>query len=132
MTKKGKLDPLTKEWYDKLKKAGFKDIEHDENTLIFWDTNRLSRKDLNVLKNAQDYYILAEHFLNDYKFKSNYQKTIWEYHANGLSAREIAQTLNKALHPKKTNYNTVWLIIKELRSKMKLLYRVYSNDPQPN
>lgn len=44
----------------------------------------------------QEYYIMAEHFLNEYKFKSNFERIIWEYHTNGMSARNILKTLKKA------------------------------------
>lgn len=134
MTRKKPLtefEALQKTWYDKLKANGFEDAESSERHLKFWNTGRLANHDHHVLDNAREYYILAEHFLNDHKFDSELQKVIWEYHANGMSARDIAKILNK-VKATKTNRTSVWIIIKDLRAKMKFLYRVYSNDDQPN
>lgn len=120
---KTELQKQTELWYSKLKKTGFKDIEQDEYHLKFWDTGRLNRKDPNMINSTQSYYTMAEHFLNDHTFDNNSDRIIWEYHANGISARNITKTLNK-VRKVKTNRTTVLQILKKLRDKMKLLYNV--------
>lgn len=132
------LKQLQKTWYAKLQKNGFKDIETGEYGIkrratedMFQHTfdtvddvkngqfNRNERiKTARIVHNAKEtYYYEAEHFLNNYKFKDNREKIIWEYHANGMTIRDIVKTFGK-LKIKLTNYR-VWKTIKQLAQQMK-------------
>lgn len=122
-------------WYKKLKKSGFDDIERDEhrlkvNTLDRIGRNTFSRVDYTsdqlsqerltakIVHDAkQEYYYKAEHFLNSHKFESEKERVIWEYHANGLSIRDIVKVLNKAKI--KADRYKVWKIIYKLAKEMK-------------
>lgn len=106
-------EQLRKEWYAKLKKSGFEDIEDLEGRLITYTNNmykppthdaRLysilskdSLLDLTIMtrESGKEYYRLAEHFFNDYKFTSKKHKDIWELHSNGYSERDIVLKLIK-------------------------------------
>lgn len=116
---------LQSQWTDKLEKSGFEDIESDEETLKIYSTVMFSRARSKVnnggFEAKAQYYQMATSFLEEYKFDSRLDKIIWEYHAEGLSVRDIANTLNKVKRTK-TNYTTVWLLIKQLKKSMYAMY----------
>jgi hypothetical protein len=118
------LQQQTKIWYKKLKKSGFDDIEQDEFYLKKW-SNRFenlaaSNDPEHWFKPKQDYYYYATQFANTYKFKSNKEKLIWEYHSNGISMREIAKLLKKVRIY--ISHETVRAILKPLIKLMKQDY----------
>jgi len=93
---------LKAEWYQKLKDAGFDDIEQDENYLKRWTSaahlrgKHKGRDFETVLRHqgyVQDYFRLTKWFLHDYKFESTRLKLIWHYHSNGMPYRDIAVRL---------------------------------------
>lgn len=115
---------LKKLWYKKLEKSGFVDIEqHETNFRGYRYTG--SAKYGKFSKEWQDskveYYNMASEFLSNYKFSSPLEQSIWEYHTNGMSLRNIADTLKKAKTSKKS-YDYVWRIVCALRIKMKEMY----------
>lgn len=114
---------LQKEWYTTLKKEGFKDIELSQKEAGF----RLERIDgrgkygqysKEWQQSKAEYYYVVNHFLNNHKFATELDKVIWEYHANGLSARSISKILNNT-KIMKTNRTTVWIKIRDLRKIMR-------------
>lgn len=132
MSNSDQYNKLKKIWDKKLAKSGFKDIEKNEydfkpnkSSAIFTRTTGRSQSSLTPISMAakRDYYIMAEHFLNDHEFESRLDKIIWEYHANGISVRNIAITLNK-VRKKKIYKSQVWLIVNRLEQAMKNLYQV--------
>lgn len=122
MSKKTDYDRIKSVWYKKLKDEGFKDIEHDDNSI---NASSLSRsfkwKDPELRQIVQDYYAMAYHFLNEHAFTNELEKVMWEYHTNGLSIRNIVKLLNQ-VSSEKTNRIKVWKIIKKLEDTMKGLY----------
>lgn len=85
---------LRNEWYEYLKSNGFTDIERGD-----YLTDHKSIIDLQALKDFQthsayearvSYYQWAREKLNDGSFSSERDKLIWEYHAEGLSRRQIS------------------------------------------
>ncbi len=110
-------------WYAKLEKSGFEDAERDEYTLRFssskFNTDETARNYYAKL----EYYTMAGKFLHDHKFVSNLEKVIWEYHVNGISARNIAKLLKKVkiIKPNKDNVSQ---IIARLVKEMKKIYLV--------
>jgi hypothetical protein len=116
------LKSLQKIWYAKLKKSGFDDIE-SENGQLRGDASRYIAENPhpNLWEATADYYRLANSFLYDNRFDTELEKTIWEYHANGLSARNIAKVL-KQVKVKSLSKNTVWRTIVRLRNDMYDIY----------
>lgn len=110
-------------WYAKLKKQGFTDIEQDEDNLKSWSAKFTSKSFLKNFHTKQAYYHMATSLLNDHKFNNRLEKTIWEYHANGISVREIVKMLRKAGIPKMSR-GPVWETIHKLEGVMKALYQV--------
>jgi len=130
--KKTDFSKLQAKWYKKLEKDGFQDIEKNEYQLkqsssIFMDMRKGNRNESSatvVSREAKrDYYMMATDFLNSHPFTSKLQRIIWEYHANGLSTREISATLNK-VRKNKILRMTVWRILKQLSVAMKQKYGV--------
>lgn len=128
--KKPDLAQLKREWYKKLKKEGFDDIEADETRLKTWSSgtgspyrNTYKYKE-NMFDAKADYYRLAEHFLNEHRFKNNTERTIWEYHANGIGFRSIVDIYSELKIKQKITVHFVRYLIKDLREKMFRLYGV--------
>lgn len=133
---KAEYKKLQKKWYKKLKETksseypnGFNDIERNEDLLKDWalkfgDDRRLGNTSQITRDAKQQYYQLANQFLNEHAFDSNKEKTIWEYHSNGLSIRNIVKTLKKVRI--RTHKNAVHAIIAKLRKIMKQKYMVLS------
>ncbi len=119
--KKTTFNKLKDAWYKKLAKSGFVDVERDE---VYLKRNVSTIDYRRVTWESQaDYYHMTTHFLNDYAFKNNRQRNIWEYHSNGISTRDIAKILNK-VSKKKVTKDTIRMVIFELREEMKKLYGV--------
>ena len=116
-------------WYAKLKREGFEDIEvigDPHERLKLWSSTLIANRTKVFTQHGgweakAEYYRLAAHFLNDYKFKKRVEAVIWDYHANGISIRDIAKTLNK-VRSKKLNYWDIWAILKRLRAEMYKMY----------
>lgn len=128
MPKKKQLsfEELKDHWYKKLAKSGFVDIEKNEDYLHEWHGHRFKGVPKEVREAKVRYYTLAEHFLNEFPFRTEVDKVIWSYHAEGIAVRDIARLLRKAkVKSVKTNKTNVWMIIKKLRSSM---YAFYSSE----
>lgn len=121
MSKQKTLSQLKREWYAKLRKSGFEDIEQNESKLKRWSSSSFKYYPGQLAQIKQEYYYMATHFLHDYKFETPLESAIWEYHANGISAREIAKILKKA-KIKNMGRGNVWLILQKLRKAMLTLY----------
>lgn len=127
------LASLKKEWYDKLKSEGFNDIEVDETRLKTWSysMSRVAYKYKDMMFNSKtDYYRLSEHFLNEFKFESELDKVVWEYHTNGVSRKNIVKILNQL--PDKNKHTTLAKIrywLDKLKQKMFRLYEVHAGKP---
>ncbi len=115
---------LQAKWNKKLEKSGFIDIEDETERLKSWSIRWRTKKRLNEAKARQPYYELATQFLSEYEFESNLDQIIWEYHSNGLSIREIADTLKKVKIGRHQTRNTVWPTIKRLEEAMKRKYGI--------
>lgn len=113
---------LKKEWYEKLADSGFKDIEQDE--FKFKHVSHASYFGREIVKRnyhaKSEYYSMAGQFLNSYKFESELEKVIWEYHANGISLRNIAKLLKTVEID--MNKDSVHGVLKKLVAEMKKRY----------
>src|SRR6266853_1718298 len=98
-------------WYKKLAKSGFVDAEQDEYYLkqpagkVRVAVNKVDRNEnggvtLNNAKvgtiaesNKYNYYLKCRMFLQSFKFKSKFEKQVFEMHTEGLGHRVIAKKL---------------------------------------
>lgn len=121
MSKKTDFKQLKKTWYERLAREGFKDIEADEYSLKSPTSKFFGRKH-GLVKSGrwearQQYYYMAEHFLNSYKFDKQLDEIIWEYHSLGLSMRNISRILMDT-GVFKISRQTVLRTVKRIRSIM--------------
>ncbi len=114
------------EWYKKLKKSGFDDIEQDEDRLKKWASSSFKGKINGARHNEkqaftdakEEYYRRAGHFLYDHEFASAFQRRIWELHAEGKSLREISKAVRKMNTKMKVNKDNIQPIVKALAKVM--------------
>jgi hypothetical protein len=78
---------LQKEWYDKLAKEGFQDVElHDKS--LHTDTAKFV--DMEAIR---DYYMQVSEYLYTGEFASLQDKAVWFVYSEGYSVRNIARAL---------------------------------------
>jgi hypothetical protein len=90
---------LKKIWYKKLKDSGFNDIETPSGDLKGGSLNWRFNSAFAVRyshASRQEYYYLANQFLESHNFESELHRTIWTYHTEGTSTRDIAKILKDA------------------------------------
>lgn len=115
---------LQKQWYEKLAKEGFEDIEQTDGNLKVW-TSHIHRS-LQSLANPtlreakETYYRLASQFLHEFVFPDQKTKKIWQMHSDGISYRHIAKELAKSGHH--ADKDSIWRIVRNLRNEMKKQY----------
>jgi len=114
--KSAKFKKLQNEWYDKLEKSGFEDIEernsHHE-MLKRWHSFDFPKKDQEKVEQQRQYFLDAAWFLTHFKGFKRFERRVWTLHTDGLSLREIAARL-------KVNKDKVHAIVKNLQGKMSL------------
>jgi hypothetical protein len=102
-------------WYQKLKNEGFKDIEDtrsEDRLLLTWHSRYFVYKYSSLgFQSKQVYFEMAQDFLNEHPFASDWDIQVWTLHTEGLSIREIARKLD-------TKRCRVELTIKRLRALM--------------
>jgi hypothetical protein len=121
MARKPTFQELQTKWYEKLEKSGFKDIEKKHVGEMNWPSDFVRESRMIGWQAKQEYYRMAEHFLTEHKFKNRLERIIWEYHANGISVRNIVVTLQK-VKVKGLDRNVVWKIVNKLETIMKKKY----------
>lgn len=125
--KKSEFDKLQAKWDAKLKKFGFHDIESRATGRLENNTTSggVIDKRRVTWESQAEYYALARYFLNDYDFKDNVERIIWEYHTEGISIRDITDILNK-VRKKKVSRKPIWETVHRLENEMKKMYGVTS------
>lgn len=122
-------------WYKKLKAKGFEDIENTNNPnlpLKEWHALKANAKRYRRIKDTNsEYQRLIDNFINhptfkeacdfvtrhgNSQFESHQAKTIWLFHTEGLTIRNIAMRMDVSKSP-------VQEIINRLREWMKYLGR---------
>jgi hypothetical protein len=114
---------LKEKWDRILKDDGFVDIEALDGGVEKAPLHKRSgfnSASASWHKSKADYFIYATYFLNEYAFETELERTVWEYHTNGISARNIAKLLKDV--GMKTSRMTVWRTINYLRTRMKAKY----------
>ncbi len=113
-------------WYKKLKKDGFEDKEYTSGKLKVYDSVRRWAESKQNLK--EEYYRLAAHFLEEGIFLNSFERSIWEYHASGISIRNIVKIFKKLRTSRVVNRDSVWQIINKYRREMFAAYGVVKSD----
>lgn len=123
---------LKKIWDKKLRDTksaeypnGFEDIENDQGGLKKYTTDRKGNAHAKVVnwEASAQYYQMASSFLNDYRFDTEFDKTVWTYHSEGLSKYDISKIFKK-LFKNKRGYGTTTIrtTIARLRKSMFSMY----------
>jgi len=87
-------------WYQALECLGFEDIEKQQaENDGRWSRSKKNvpgwRKDEIGIDTTKAFYDLAAEFLDRFEFKSDLQKSIWNYYAHGFSLRKIGRIVGK-------------------------------------
>lgn len=111
---------IEREWYERLKKEGFEDIEYSGSPSKplkqYASYYFIARTDPLSFESKQNYYQRASQFLHDYLFHSDQEKKIWELHCEGKTLRQIAQSIETM------NKDTVRKVILGLKETMFLYH----------
>lgn len=91
-----KFQALRRQWYDKLKKTGFKDLEHTSNNGAV--SPYLTRNSTGTLRNQYDvstvlYFQIVANFATHYPFDSKLDRLIMQFHADGMPYREMSRKI---------------------------------------
>lgn len=100
-------------WYKKAAKAGFVDIEQndDEERLKKWHSTYMQQRYTPQMYAAEErYYQLATDYLTNGTFDTATHKKIWELHTEGWTFRKIATVV-------KTSVWTISMVVGKYRSK---------------
>lgn len=126
--KPSSLKELQDKWYKKLEKSGFQDIESDEDNLKVWSSVFFARHSIEQIQAKQAYYQMATNFLEDNNFENKRDRIIWEYHANGISYRDISKVLKRVRI--KLSHTAVQNIVHKLQVAMYLMYKTPQVEAQ--
>lgn len=91
---------LTNKWYKKLADSGFKDIEwYDETTGKGQNSDYIKRSASRMKHQYKpesfEHYRIMRNFVSHYKFKSNKDRIILEWYADGIRYRKILSKLRR-------------------------------------
>lgn len=110
---------LFERWNKKLEKSGHKDIENfalPEPALKKWEKIMFINFDTSSIISTEEYFSMAQDFLNNNKFHSKIHEKIWELHCEGLSVRQIENKIKKKGFKKSTISNIIINYRRELRT----------------
>jgi hypothetical protein len=86
------FEKLQKQWYSKLAKDGFKDIEQADGNLKAWTKTEDRKRYLgSSWQQKETYFRYVGWFLHDYKFSNSFDKQLWVWRAEGRSIRWITK-----------------------------------------
>lgn len=133
--KRSQLERLQAEWYTKLRKDGFKDIEDAQGRLKSWTiSSKAACKQWSMKSSTyheqvitkqvarEEYFRLAGHFLFDHDFHSPLERDVWAAHALGYGRLKVYRLVKETYRDLKLG--TCRRIIVELIRAMKRLYLV--------
>ena len=109
---------LQSEWYERLKKEGFNDIENSRTRLLNeWSVSFFRNyKDKNVYDVCEWYFDEARRILNEYQFNNDNDKAVWELHCEGRTIRQIAMKINIACFSRSTIHRKIKKLRKLIRT----------------
>lgn len=90
-----KYQALKKQWYAKLKKSGFNDIENDKGLIDYVSAKStlLKKQGPEKIEIAYSFYSAAREMMHKHTFKSSLESTVWAHYSEGDSPRKIARIL---------------------------------------
>lgn len=98
MTAKNKqIKALTKKWYKKLEKEGFKDIEDAKGNLKSYASSFQYKYKPDVFQSKQRYFELAAQLVHSGYIPNGRELYIWRLHAEGKKVTEISRRLGLSL-----------------------------------
>lgn len=109
---------LNSKWKNKLEKAGFKDIEQEDENLRVWTSSLFGlRPDWD--KSKEEYFRAAGKFLWDHEFETRTEYRIWELHSQGVSITKIVKALRRygILTHKNKVHETIKALVQVMVSK---------------
>jgi hypothetical protein len=78
-----------KEWYARLEREGFEDIEKGETDTVI--RPQIIKTEKSQYEGGHDYYELCQTILREYRFKKEMHRMIFEMHTEGRSERVIVK-----------------------------------------
>lgn len=85
---------LKREWYKTLQSAGFDDIERRLNSVGGDLSSRKDFQSIDAYEAKVSYFSWASQMLEQGSFRSLKDQMIWEFHAEGMSRREISERID--------------------------------------
>ncbi len=114
---------LEKEWYERLEKAGFKDVEKTVNgkSVLKQRASNCYRSADNIAReNKQRYFELLGHAVSsEGDFKDGVELFVMEQRASGVSIRLICEELKK--RGERNHRDTIRLIIRKFEKKWQIV-----------
>lgn len=107
------MQELQTQWYQKLTKSGFEDIEDEEGRLLKWSTHASCSS---YAASTEEYYRLAQQFVYDRRFRGRKDKVVWRLHAQGLTVDAIVKRGGR--HRVKLSHGDVERRIERLRGRL--------------
>ena len=94
------FEKLKLKWDKKLADSGFEDIENADGSLKV----EVHPRTLNnaIRDNRASYYDTAQNFLNNCKFTTLLDYSIWKMHTEGMSFRDIAEEMGLTFYKVRT------------------------------
>lgn len=121
----GECQELKAKWYKRLEDNGFNDAEQADGNLKQWATSIFaapSHHNPTAFQAKEEYYRLAGQFLYEHNFDSALERSIWKYHAEGVSVYKIPDLLKRkgATVPKRARvHQIIQKLVKEMVTKLK-------------
>lgn len=105
-------EKLKAKWNKKLADSGFIDIERPDGSLIpevdYRSLDGTRGSDFN--DGRQEYYDIAQDYLNRGKFATLLDYTVWKMHAEGTSYRDIGKELNLTFYKVRSTIKKIQLL----------------------
>lgn len=124
-----KFRKLQKEWYEKLAKKGFKDIEamkpiHTGELMGFVPRRAMEVGD-RVDVDVQEYYRASRCYLHHGKFQSALEHHVWEFHCEGISYRNMLPLLRERGY-----ITNIWWISKAIQriNRLSMIFNVCNEE----
>ena len=112
------LQALQKQWYAKLADSGFEDIEWTAGNSSPYLKNAVQTKDPYFFAQKQQYYNMAEAYLQNRMELRGRDRFIWKLHAEGATYEEITTAHNSRYKNHKSVY-TIYYEVQKILERCK-------------